>query len=326
MSGLPDGSVRIGPLQLKNPVMPASGTFGYAEEYASFMDLNLLGAIVVKTITLKPRIGSYPHRSTEVASGLLASIGLQNVGIERFIEDKLPFFEELKTPLIVNIGGESIEDYVSLANSLDQQAMVRGIELNVSCPNVRKGGMHFGVDPEVLRELVSRVRQVTGKALMVKLTPVVTDIRLFAEICQRQGADAVSLINAPVGMAVDIKTRRSRLGKNLTGGLTGPAIKPLALYCIWRVCRAVDLPVIGIGGISSLEDALEFFIAGACAVQVGTWNFINPRITLDIIEGLEKYMEDHRLRTLAELRGTFGGTDKRSLSVVVGTGRGGESP
>jgi len=311
MSGLPDGSVHIGPLQLKNPVMPASGTFGYAEEYASFMNLNLLGAIVVKTITLKPRVGSYPHRSAEVASGLLASIGLQNVGIERFIEDKLPFFEELKTPLIVNIGGESIEDYVSLANSLDQQATVRGIELNVSCPNVRKGGMHFGVDPEVLRELVSRVRQVTGKALMVKLTPAVTDIRLFAEICQRQGADAVSLINAPVGMAVDIKTRRSRLGKNLTGGLTGPAIKPLALYCVWRVCRAVDLPVIGIGGISSLEDALEFFIAGACAVQVGTWNFINPRITLEIIEGLKKYMEDHRLRTLAELRGTFGGTDTK---------------
>ena len=311
MSGLPDGSVHIGPLQLKNPVMPASGTFGYAEEYASFMNLNLLGAIVVKTITLKPRVGSHPHRSAEVASGLLASIGLQNVGIERFIEDKLPFFEELKTPLIVNIGGESIEDYVSLANSLDQQATVRGIELNVSCPNVRKGGMHFGVDPEVLRELVSRVRQVTGKALMVKLTPAVTDIRLFAEICQRQGADAVSLINAPIGMAVDIKTRRSRLGKNLTGGLTGPAIKPLALYCVWRVCRAVDLPVIGIGGISSLEDALEFFIAGACAVQVGTWNFINPRITLEIIEGLKKYMEDHRLRTLAELRGTFGGTNTK---------------
>ena len=302
MSGLPDGSVHIGPLQLKNPVMPASGTFGYAEEYASFMNLNLLGAIVVKTITLKPRVGSYPHRSAEVASGLLASIGLQNVGIERFIEDKLPFFEDLKTPLIVNIGGESIEDYVSLANSLDQQATVRGIELNVSCPNVRKGGMHFGVDPEVLRELVSRVRQVTGKALMVKLTPAVTDIRLFAEICQRQGADAVSLINAPVGMAVDIKTRRSRLGKNLTGGLTGPAIKPLALYCVWRVCRAVDLPVIGIGGISSLEDALEFFIAGACAVQVGTWNFINPRITLDIIEGLEKYMVEHHLKSLPEIQ------------------------
>jgi dihydroorotate dehydrogenase (NAD+) catalytic subunit len=306
MSGLPDCSVKIGRLQLKNPVMPASGTFGYAEEYAPFMDLNRLGAIVVKTITLKPRVGSYPHRSTEAASGLLASIGLQNVGIERFLEDKLPFFERLKTPLIVNIGGESIEEYVSLAHSLDQQARVHGIELNVSCPNVRKGGMHFGVDPEVLSALVSQVRQATGKALMVKLTPMVTDIRPFAEICQHQGADALSLINAPIGMAVDVKTRRSRLGKNLTGGLTGPAIKPIALYCVWRACRAVDLPVIGIGGISSLEDAIEFFIAGASAIQVGTWNFINPRITLDIIEGLEKYMRENHLETLTELRGTMG--------------------
>jgi len=306
MSGLPDGSVKIGPLQLKNPVMPASGTFGYGEEYASFMDLNRLGAIVVKTITLKPRVGSYPHRSTEVASGLLASIGLQNVGIERFLADKLAFFESIQTPLIVNIGGESIEEYVSLARSLGQEARVDGLELNVSCPNVRKGGMHFGVDPEVLRDLVSRVRHVTGKVLIVKLTPMLTDIRPFAEICQRQGADALSLINAPIGMAVDIKTRRSRLGKNLTGGLTGPAIKPMALYCVWRVCRAVDLPVIGIGGISSLEDALEFFIAGASAVQVGTWNFINPRITLDIIEELEKYMQEHQIENLSEIRGSLG--------------------
>jgi len=306
MSGLPDGSVKIGPLQLKNPVMPASGTFGYGEEYASFMDLNRLGAIVVKTITLKPRVGSYPHRSTEVASGLLASIGLQNVGIERFLADKLAFFESIQTPLIVNIGGESIEEYVSLARSLGQETRVDGLELNVSCPNVRKGGMHFGVDPEVLRDLVSRVRHVTGKVLIVKLTPMLTDIRPFAEICQRQGADALSLINAPIGMAVDIKTRRSKLGKNLTGGLTGPAIKPMALYCVWRVCRAVDLPVIGIGGISSLEDALEFFIAGASAVQVGTWNFINPRITLDIIEELEKYMQEHQIENLSEIRGSLG--------------------
>jgi dihydroorotate dehydrogenase (NAD+) catalytic subunit len=285
--------------------MTASGTFGYAEEYATFVDLNLLGAIVVKSITLKPRVGSHPHRSTEVASGLLATIGLQNVGIERFLQDKLPFFESIRTPLVVNIGGESIEEYVSLARSIDQQARVHGIELNVSCPNVRRGGMHFGVDPEVLRELVSQVRQVTGKVVMVKLSPMVTDIRPFAEICQRQGADAVSLINAPIGMAVDIKTRRSRLGKNLTGGLTGPAIKPIALNCVWRVCRAVDLPVIGIGGISCLEDALEFFVAGACAVQVGTWNFINPRITQDIIEGLERYMLEHHIKNLSELRGTL---------------------
>jgi dihydroorotate dehydrogenase (NAD+) catalytic subunit len=302
MSGLPDCSVRIGRLQLKNPIMPASGTFGYAEEYVPFLDLNRLGAIVVKTITLKPRVGSYPHRSTEVASGLLATIGLQNVGLKGFLQDKLPFFETLKTPLIVNIGGESIEEYVNLANSLDQQAAVHGLELNVSCPNVRKGGMHFGVDPEVLNDLVSRVRQVTGKMLTVKLTPMVTDIRPFAEICQRQGADAVSLINAPLGMAVDIKTRRSRLGKNRTGGLTGPAIKPIALYCVWRVHRAVDLPVIGVGGISSLEDAIEFFIAGASAVQVGTWNLVNPRITLDLIEELGKYMEEHHLKDLSEFR------------------------
>ncbi|MCU0595778.1 MAG: dihydroorotate dehydrogenase [Desulfobacterota bacterium] len=302
MSGLPDRSVTLGRLQLKNPVMPAAGTFGYAEEYSNFLDLDRLGAIVVKTITLKSRVGSYPHRSTETASGFLASIGLQNVGIERFLQDKLPFFERLKTPLIVNIGGESVEEYVSLAKSLDPQAAVRGLELNVSCPNVRKGGMHFGVDPEVLRDLVSRVRQVTGKMVTVKLTPMVTDIRPFAEICQRQGADAVSVINAPIGMAVDIKTRRSRLGKNMTGGLAGPAIKPIALYCVWQVCRTVDLPVIGIGGIASLEDALEFFIAGACAVQVGTWNFINPRITLDIIEGLEKYMAEHQIKSLSEIQ------------------------
>jgi len=307
MSGSLDCSVKLGPLQLKNPVMPASGTFGYAEEYATFMDLNRLGAIVVKTITLKPRVGSFPHRSTEVASGLLASIGLQNVGIERFLEDKLPFFEKFKTPLIVNIGGGSIEEYVRLARSLDRPSRVHGMELNVSCPNVRKGGMHFGVDPEVLSDLVSRVRQVTGKALIVKLTPMVTDIRPFAEICQRHGADAVSLINAPIGMAVDINTRRSKLGKNLTGGLTGPAIKPIALCCVWRVCRAVDLPIIGIGGISSLEDALEFLIAGACAVQVGTWNFVNPRATLDIIEGLEKYMVEHHIKDLSEIRGSLSG-------------------
>jgi dihydroorotate dehydrogenase (NAD+) catalytic subunit len=262
---------------------------------------------VVKTITVKPRIGSYPHRSTEVASGLLASIGLQNVGIERFIEEKLLFFEAVNAPLIVNIGGESIEDYVSLAHRLDRQVLVRGIELNVSCPNVRKGGMHFGVDREVLKDLVHQVRQATGKMLTVKLTPMVTDIRSFAEICQRQGADAVSLINAPIGMAVDIKRKRSRLGRNLTGGLTGPAIRPIALYCVWRVCRVVDLPVIGIGGISCLEDALEFFVAGACAVQVGTWNFIDPRITLDIIEGMERYMREHGLKDLSEIRASLVG-------------------
>mgnify|MGYP000156237369 CR=1 FL=1 len=210
----------------------------------------------------------------------------------------------------MSIGGERIEEYVSLARSLDQQARVHGVELNVSCPNVSKGGMHFGVDPEGLRNLLSRVRQATAKVQVVKLTPMVTDIRPFAEICQKEGADAVSLINAPLGMAVDIKTRRSKLGRNLTGGLAGPAIKPLALYCVWRVCSAVDLPVIGIGGITSLEDALEFMMVGARAVQVGTCNFINPRVTLDIIEGLERYMVKHHLKDLSEMRGKLLTSDK----------------
>ena len=305
MNGLPDLSVRIGPMQMENPVMPASGTFGYGEEYEQFFDVNRLGAIVVKTITPKPKIGSYPHRSMEVPSAFLATIGLQNVGIDKFTEDKLPYFDHITAPLIVNIGGQAIEDYVGLAKRLDQQARVGAIELNVSCPNVSKGGMHFGTDLDVIRELVRQVRDATDKALIVKLTPMVTDIRPFAEVSQEYGADGVSLINGLVGVAIDIKTRRSKLGKNTTGGLVGPAIKPFALYLVWRVSQTVDIPVIGIGGISSPEDAIEFFIAGASAIEIGTWNFVNPRITMDVIEGLETYMKDNGLQKLSELVGTF---------------------
>jgi dihydroorotate dehydrogenase (NAD+) catalytic subunit len=305
MSGLPDLSVQIGRLRLKNPVMPASGTFGYGEEYADFLDLNRLGAVIVKTITLKPRTGSYPHRSTEVASGFLASIGLQNVGVEHFIKKKLPFFAGIDVPLIVNIGGQSIEEYAELASIMNTQPRVDAVELNVSCPNVSKGGIHFGTDPELTRELVTRVRGVTEKTLVVKLTPMVSDIRLFAKICQEAGADGLSLINAPLGMSVDVKTRRSKLGRNMKGGLTGPAIKPLALYLVHEVSKSVNIPVIGVGGISSLEDALEFFIVGASAVQVGTWNFINPRITTDIIEGLQGYLKENNMRAFRELIGTL---------------------
>ena len=285
--------------------MPASGTFGYGEEYAAFFDLNRLGAIIVKTITQKPRIGSYPHRSTEVSSGLLASIGLQNVGIESFIEEKLPYFDRIEAPLVVNIGGLTVDEYVKLAEKLEHQERVDALELNVSCPNVDRGGMHFGVDPDVTRDLITRVRDVTGKTLIVKLTPMVTDIRLFADICQQVGADGISLINSPLGMAIDIKTRRSKLGRNKTGGLAGPAIKPFALYLVWQVCQNIDIPVIGIGGISSTEDAIEFFIAGASAVEIGTWNFINPSITMDIIDGLEAYMSENNMTNLSELIGTF---------------------
>ncbi len=305
MNGSPDLSIRIGQIVLKNPVMPASGTFGYGREYSEFLDLNRLGAVVIKTITLKPRTGSYPHRSTEIPAGLLASIGLQNVGVERFIEEKLSFFDGLEVPLVVNIGGQSVEEYVKLADILDSQHRVDAVELNVSCPNVDKGGMHFGVDPEVTRDLVSRVRQVTAKTLIVKLTPMVTDIRPFAEISQQCGADGVSLINGLMGMAINIKTRRSKLGRNLTGGMVGPAIRPYALYLVWQVGRTVDIPVVGIGGISSAEDAIEFLIAGASAVEIGTWNFVNPRITVEVVDGIKEYLLANRLDSLSELIGAL---------------------
>jgi len=305
MNGLPDLSVKLGRLVLNNPVMPASGTFGYGQEFEQYFDLNRLGAVIVKTITVKPRIGSHPHRSTEVPSGLLASIGLQNVGIERFVEEKLPYFDRIETPLIVSIGGETIEEYIELAKTLNRQRRVDGIELNISCPNVKKGGIQFGVDPEVTKDLVGGVRDVTDKTVIVKLSPMVSDIRIFAETCQKCGADALSLINALVGMAIDIRTRRSKLGRNLTGGLVGPAIKPLALYLVRKAYKAVDIPVIGIGGISSPEDALEFIIAGASAVQIGTYQFVDPEITLKVIAGIETYMSQNEIENLSALVGSL---------------------
>ncbi len=305
MNGLPDLSVNIGRMHLKNPVMPASGTFGYGQEYSEFLDLNRLGAVIVKTITLKPRMGSYPHRSTEVPSGFLASIGLQNVGIERFIQEKLPYFDGIDVPLIVSIGGQSVEEYVKLAKILNRQKRVDSLELNISCPNVDKGGMHFGADPDATRDLITRARDVAEKTLIVKLTPMVADIRPFAEISQQCGADGVSLINGLVGMAIDIKTRRSKLGRNTTGGLVGPAIRPFALYLVWQAAKSVDIPVVGIGGLSSTEDAIEFLIAGASAIEIGTWNFINPGITMEVIDGIEAYMKETKIQSLSELIGTF---------------------
>jgi dihydroorotate dehydrogenase (NAD+) catalytic subunit len=285
--------------------MPASGTFGYGREFEGYLDLNRLGAVIVKGTTLKPRTGSYPRRTAEVASGMVTSIGLQNVGVERFIAEKLPYFDGVDSCLIVNIGGHSVEEYVEVARILDRQGRVDALEVNISCPNVKEGGMTFGVNPEVTEELVSRIRDATGKTLIVKLTPMATDIRRFAEICQKCGADSVSLINAPLGLAIDIETRRSKLGRNITGGLTGPAIKPLALYLVWQACKSVDIPVIGIGGISSPGDAIEFLIAGATAVQIGTWNFVNPGVTIEIIDGIESYMKAKGLIRLSDLVGTL---------------------
>jgi dihydroorotate dehydrogenase (NAD+) catalytic subunit len=305
MNGSPDLSVRIGRMHLKNPVMPASGTFGYGQEFEQYLDLNRLGAVIVKCTTLKPRTGSYPRRTAEVASGMVTSIGLQNVGVEKFVEEKLPYFHKIDSCLIVNIGGHSVEEYIEVARILNRQKRVDALEVNISCPNVKKGGMSFGVDPGITRELISRVRDITDKTLIVKLTPMVTDIRSFAEICQGCGADSVSLINAPLGLAIDIEARRSKLGRNITGGLTGPAIKPFALYLVWQVCKTVDIPVIGVGGISSSEDALEFIIAGASAVEIGTWNFVNPKCTMEIIDGMEAYMAQHNIANITELIGTF---------------------
>jgi len=287
--------------------MPAAGTFGYGSEYASFLDLNRLGAIIVKTLTLRPRMGSFPHRSTETSSGWLASIGLQNVGMERFIEEKLPFFETIGTSLIVSLGGETIEEYVELAHRVNREKRIDAIELNVSCPNVKKGGMHFGTDPEIMKVLVPAVRQATDKILIIKLSPMVPDIRVFAEISQQSGADAISLINSPVGLAIDIEKTRSKLGRNITGGLAGPAIKPLALYLVWQVYKAVDIPVIGVGGISSAEDAIEFFIAGASAIQIGTYQFIDPTVTLNVLEGIEVYLRRKRIDRLSSLIGSLEG-------------------
>jgi len=305
MNGSPDLSVRIGKLVLKNPVMPASGTFGYGQEFERFIDIERLGATLTKTITWKPRLGSFPHRSTEGPSGLLASIGLQNVGVDRFIQEKLPYFESKGVPLFVSIGGETVGAYLDLAERLNRQKRIDGLELNVSCPNVKRGGLHFGVVPEILGDLVMRVRQVTHKTLIVKLSPLVPDIRIVAEVSQQSGADAVSLINGLPGLAIDIETRRSKLGRNVTGGWVGPAIRPFALYLVRRVYQSVDIPVIGVGGIGSSEDAIAFLISGASAIQIGTYQFVDPAITLKAIDGIAAYMRRHRMETLRQLIGSL---------------------
>lgn len=305
MIGSPDLSVRIGQMVLKNPVMPASGTFGDGPELAEYLDLDRLGAIVVKTVTLNPRMGAYPHRSTEAPSGSLARIGYQNVGIKRFLEEKLPYFEALEAPLIIGIGGQTIEECRELAEILTRQKRVDALELNTSFPNAKKEGVPFGVDPEGLQELVTQVRETTQKTLIVKLNAMVPDIRIFAEICQKCQADGLSLINGLPGMAIDIRTRRSKLGRNVTGGLTGPAVRPFALYMVWQVCKAVRIPVIGIGGISSTEDAIEFLIAGASAVQIGTMNFVNPKIMAQVIDGIKGYLVQNKMETVSELIGSL---------------------
>ncbi len=300
----PDLSVSIAGLRLKNPVMTASGTFGYGKEYADLFDLNQLGALITKGISLKPMAGNPPPRIWETPAGMLNAIGLQNVGVEGFIRDKLPFLSKLNLPVIVNILGHSAEEYHNVARHLDGRPGVAALEVNVSCPNVAHGGMAFGAQPRGAARVVSKVRKATGLPLIVKLTPQVTDICVIARAVEGAGADAISLINTIPGMAVDVHTRRSRLGC-IGGGLSGPAVRPVALRLVYQVVRSVSIPVIGLGGIRTAEDALEFFIVGARAVQIGTANFVRPDAALEVIEELKKFLIKEKIPRVTDLIGSF---------------------
>jgi dihydroorotate dehydrogenase (NAD+) catalytic subunit len=300
----PDLRVTIGNVELENPVMTASGTFGYAKEFEDFVDLNRLGGIIVKGLSLQPTKGNPPPRTIETPCGMLNAIGLENVGLDAFIEQKLPFLKTLKPPVFVNIYGRQEEEYAELAARIDHLDSIAGIEVNISCPNVKAGGLAFGVDPKAASGVVEAVREKTKKLVIVKLSPNVTDIAEIARCVEDAGADALSLINTITGMAVDVETRRPVLA-NITGGLSGPAIKPVALRMVWQVAQAATIPIIGIGGIMKARDALEFIIAGASAVQVGTANFVNPRATIEILDGLEELIRENGFSTITELVGTL---------------------
>lgn len=295
--------VCIGRLKLKNPVMTASGTFGYGEEYAEFVDLNRLGAIVVKGLSLMPKEGNPTPRIVETPSGMLNSIGLQNIGLERFIKEKVPFLKQFNTSVIVNFFGDSIDEYAAAAEKLSHVDGIDGLEMNISCPNKQAGWSIFGTDPVVTYKVVSAVRKKTDLTLIVKLSPNVTDIALMAKAAEDAGADAVSVINTITGMAIDIQTRKPRLA-NVRGGLSGPAIKPIAVRMIYEVKQAVKIPVIGLGGIMNSDDAIEFIIAGATAVAVGTANFVNPKATMEILDGMIEYMKIHGIKDIGSLTGT----------------------
>jgi dihydroorotate dehydrogenase (NAD+) catalytic subunit len=295
-------SVNLGPLELKNPVLTASGTFGYGREYSHIVDPDLLGGIVVKGLSLKPRAGNPPPRIVETPSGMLNAIGLANVGLEAFLKDKLPWLQGLNTAVIVNIYGHGIDEYAAVASGLKGVEGIAAIEVNISCPNVEQGGMAFGTDPAVSGRVTERVLKEADKPVIVKLSPNVTDIRTVARAVEQAGAHALSLINTLTGMAVDIEGRVPRLG-NVSGGLSGPAIRPVALHMVYQVAGAVQIPVIGLGGITDVRDALAFLMAGASAIQVGTASFANPRAAIEIVEGLEKYCEDKGLESIQEIIG-----------------------
>lgn len=297
-------AVEVAGLQLKTPLMPASGTFGYGREFAPYLDLNRLGAIVTKGLSLHPKAGNPTPRIAETVSGMLNAIGLQNVGVEAFIAEKMPFLDQLDTPVIVNFFGNTQEEYAEVAARLDDVPGVAALEMNISCPNVKHGGIVFGTDPKAASDVIGAVRKRMKKPLIVKLTPNVTDIRVTARAAEEAGADAISLINTLTGMAVDVKTRRPRIA-NVIGGLSGPGIRPIAVRMTHQVVQTVKIPVIGIGGIMRAEDALEFLIVGARAVQVGTANFVDPNAMQTILEGLETFCREQGVSDINELIGSL---------------------
>ena len=300
----PDLRVNIGSLELQNPVMTASGTFGYAREFETLVNLHRLGAVVVKGISLSPRAGNPPPRIVETACGMLNAIGLQNVGVARFIEEKMTYLRGINVPVIVNILGDSIEEYREITRRLADTEGIAALEVNISCPNVKKGGVAFGNDPRMAAAVTSAVKEVSTVPVMVKLSPNVSDVTEVARAVEDGGADSVSLINTLIGMAIDLEARKPVLA-NVIGGLSGPAVKPVALRMVYQVAQVVKIPVIGIGGIDCTEDALEFMLAGASAIQVGTANFINPRVSEDIVEGISAWVKKNRLNSIRDLIGAL---------------------
>ena len=299
-----DMKVTIGSLELKNPVLTASGTFGYGREFSPLVDLNLLGGIVVKGLSLKPMSGNPPPRIVETPCGMLNAIGLANVGLEIFLKEKVPWLQGLDTAVVVNIYGHSIDEYSAVAEGLRGVEGISAIEVNISCPNVECGGMAFGTDPDVSARVTEAVLKKSDKPVIVKLSPNVTDIRAVARAVEKAGANAISLINTLTGMAIDIDRRVPKLA-NISGGLSGPAIRPVAVYMVYQVVRTVHIPVIGGGGIMDYRDALEFLIAGAHAVQVGTANFVNPGVSMDIIEGIRKFCTDRGIDRIQDIIGSL---------------------
>jgi len=299
-----DLKVNIGNLELQNPVLTASGTFGYGYEFEDFLDINKLGGIIVKGTTLEPRQGNAYPRMAETAAGMLNAVGLQNKGVHVFIDDILPKIKHYQSHIIVNLAGSKVEDYTEAAAILNEVNDVPAIELNVSCPNVKTGGMAFGTSCASLTEVVKAVRNVYKKHLMVKLSPNVTNIAEFAKTAEDCGADSVSVINTLMGMAIDAETRRPKLS-TITGGLSGPAIKPVALRMVWQCSKAVKIPIIGLGGIMNATDAIEFMLAGATAIQVGTANFINPSVAEEIVDGINEYCDRQGVKHVSELIGAL---------------------